>query len=1053
MGYLSQPALSDTRLYFISEEDLWMVPLTGEKRAVRLTSGQGPIASPKVSPDGKTIAIASEEEGHCEVYLIPAEGGELRRLTFLGGWSYPIGWLDHETILFKSNAKHAHRLQEFFTVKVSVGLEEPLLFGGGTHLSYSAEQNAVVLERNMLRSDPAYWKRYRGGTMGQLWVSLNGFDGEFKRLTGLGGNLSCPNLVKDRIYFLSDQSGLSRIYSCKLNGEDARLHAESFQSEFYFRNLTCRGGHFAFQSAGDLFLFHSETDQIEKLDIQIRSDRVKGRRKTISAQNGFRNYSLQPQGEKILLEVRGKVLLMSHWAGPITQIGRDFSVRYKNPDWLPCGTKVLVVRDNGLEEELQVFSDRGELIQTLSGSVLDQGFGRIIHLKVAPRGNQVAFANHRNELIHVNLETGASRVIERNEFHLMTEFDWSPDSRFIAFPQSLAPNRLGIAIADLVDFKIHPVTTPLLEDFSPSFDPEGRYLYFISKRAFNPIYDDAVFDMTFAKSRVPMLIPLKKGQTLPFIKNSPLPDSLLSLTPVPVRYSEVKCEIDFEGIEKRAFQFPVNEAKYTQIKGVGRKVIWSYEPVEGAIEWTVPADSAPAAKAYVDCYDFDSGSFEYFGTGVTDFQVRYESGLRIIRSGNQLKVTKMADKPEGILGKEVPGPKTGVIDLSRAQVMVEPKEEWIHMYKDAWRQQKEYFWKENLNGVDWDSVYRRYEPILQKVSCRREFSDLIWELIGELGTSHAYEWGGDYRGVPVYAVGLLGADLKWNPDQGGYEIVRIHEGDRWKMNETSPLLLPGNDLAPGDVLLEIGGVRLSQEMHPQSATLNLAGKEAYLRFRRANSIQVEEGMIRLLKTEQNLRYRDWVNAKRARVKALSGGRLGYIHIPNMVGLGYAEFHRNFIQEIESEGLIVDVRFNGGGHISQLILDRLARKPLGRDDSRWLGSKTIPYETPRKTVVAVTNEYAGSDGDIFSHTFKLRKIGKLVGTRTWGGVVGIWPRNHHIDGGLTTQPEFNSWFPDVEYSLENHGTEPDIQIHNPPHAVRKGEDPQLDAAILEAMKSL
>lgn len=1022
----------------------------GGMRAIRLTSGQGPIASPRISPDDQWIAVAGEEEGNCEVYLVPASGGELRRLTFLGAWSYPIGWLDSETILFKSNAQHAHRMFEFFTIKVTGGLEQPLHLGEGTHLAVS-EKGAVVIERNMMRPDPAHWKRYRGGTAGQLWVSTTGLEGTYRRLDRLKGNLSCPVFVGERIYFLSDESGLGRIHSCSLDGTEVIAHQSNETSEFYFRNLTGRGNFLFYQSAGDLFRYDVRTGASERLEIQLMSDRVKGRRKTISAQNGFRNFSLQPQGERILLEFRGKIVQMAHWSGPVCQLGREFAHRYKLPDWLSCGKRAVAVRDSGLREEVQVFTDRGEVLNTVTAGSIPGGFGRITGLRCSPRSDRVALTNHRNELIFVNLETGESRVIFRNPYHMMSDFDWSPDGRYLAFSQSLAPNRLRIAMVELESMKIHPVTESSFEDFSPSFDPGGRYLYFISRRAYNPIYDDALFDMTFAKARVPMLVILKQGEPVPFLRESTLVESMQKSPPIEKPVQEVRCEVDFEGIEKRVCQFPVVEAKYTRIQGIGRKVLWSYEPVEGTLE-TSPVPATPAAKEYVDCFDFETGTFEYFGTGVTEFRNRPECGLRIIRSGNQLRILKSAEKPDGNASKE-PSLKTGVIDLSRAQIMVEPKEEWIHMFKDAWRQQKEYFWKEDLNGVDWDSVYRRYEPVLSKVSCRREFSDLIWEVIGELGTSHAYERGGDYRGVPVYAVGLLGASLRWNATGGGYEVIRVHDGDYWNLQQTSPLGVPGIALKPGDLLLEVGGVRLSEEMHPHSATLNQSGKELWIRFKRKGKLEIEEGMIRTLKSEAALRYRDWVNEKRARVKRASNGRLGYLHIPNMVGQGFAEFHRNFIQELECEGLVVDVRYNSGGHISQLILDRLARRPLGRDDSRWMGSRSIPYETPRKTVVAVTNEYAGSDGDIFSHTFKLRKIGKLIGTRTWGGVVGIWPRNQHIDGGYTTQPEFSTWFPDVEYSLENYGTEPDIHVEFPPHVVRAGEDPQLDQAIQEALKDI
>jgi tricorn protease len=330
---------------------------------------------------------------------------------------------------------------------------------------------------------------------------------------------------------------------------------------------------------------------------------------------------------------------------------------------------------------------------------------------------------------------------------------------------------------------------------------------------------------------------------------------------------------------------------------------------------------------------------------------------------------------------------------------------------------------------------------------------VIWELIGELGTSHAYERGGDYRGVPIYAVGSLGAEFIWNEKEKAYEVKKIYWGDSWSKEAGSPLLSPGLGIKVGDFIEEIAGRRLTQKLSPQEAALNLSGQDVWIKFRAKGAPEIKTGILNLMKNDQALLYRDWVNEKRAIVKKMSQGKLGYVHIPNMMGQGFAEFHRSFMQEIECEGLVIDVRYNGGGHVSQLILDRLARKPIGKRVSRWMKTESIPYETPRKVVIAVCNEFAGSDGDIFSHTFKMRKIGKLVGTRTWGGVVGIWPRNAMIDGGYTTQPEFSTWFDDVGLGLENHGAEPDVVVEFPPDANLRGEDPQLTFAVQEAMKSL
>jgi tricorn protease len=652
----------------------------------------------------------------------------------------------------------------------------------------------------------------------------------------------------------------------------------------------------------------------------------------------------------------------------------------------------------------------------------------------------------------LNLTDGKTTLIHQNLFQSMLDFVWSPDGAYAAFPLAHSRSATQITVWEKVSGKLHTVTEGTFQDYSPHFDPEGNYLYFLSKRIFNPIYDDVIFDMTFPKAGAPFLIILKKGEPSPLLKESTLPDSLTPKPFVAKVYQEVKCEIDFDGISDRIVQFPVLEAKYTKIVGLGRKVLWSYLPVEGSMSPS-QRDHSSVGKEYLDCFDFMTGKFEYFGTGVTSFKVRHECNLRVVRSGDSLRILKATDKPGDLLGKEEATPKSGLIDLSRAQVMVNPKEEWAQMYRDAWRMQKEFYWREDMHGLDWDAVYQRYLPVLDKVSTRREFSDLLWEVIGELGTSHAYAMGGDIKPAPSYPVGSLGAEFKWNEKLNAYEITKIYKGDLWSENAASPLLTPGVSLKVGDLLSEIAGQRLTATLTPYEASLNLAGRDIWIRFQLKDESTTKDGMIRSLKNDQALLYRSWVEEKRAIVKKLSGGKLGYVHIPNMVGQGFAEFHRNFMQEIECEGLVIDVRYNGGGHVSQLILDRLARKPIGKSVSRWMGTRSIPYETPRKVAIAICNEFAGSDGDIFSHTFKMRKIGKLVGTRTWGGVVGIWPRNFMMDGGHTTQPEFSMYFDDVEYGIENHGADPDIVVEFPPEARKKGEDPQLIFAIQEAMKSL
>jgi len=419
-------------------------------------------------------------------------------------------------------------------------------------------------------------------------------------------------------------------------------------------------------------------------------------------------------------------------------------------------------------------------------------------------------------------------------------------------------------------------------------------------------------------------------------------------------------------------------------------------------------------------------------------------------------VIKAGEKPENN-GNDC-NRKTGWIDLERLKVSVLPSAEWRQMIREAWRLQRDQFWTPDMSLVDWVSIHNRYLPLVDRVSSRSEFSDLMWEMQGELGTSHAYEFGGDYRPEPKYHQGFLGADFKFDAEQNAWQINHIYRGDAWNPKAASPLLQSGVNVSEGDFLLAVNGRKLSQTTPPSMALVNLASQEVILTIQTSASQAKQKGTspfesiprqvtVKTLASEFSLRYREWVENNRQYVHQATMGKVGYLHIPDMMGWGYAEFHRGFLSEADFQGLIVDVRFNRGGHVSSLLLEKLARRRIGYDHSRW-GQIPIPYpvDSVQGPLVAITNEFAGSDGDIFSHGFKLMKLGPLIGKRTWGGVIGIDPRQSLVDGTVTTQPEYSFWFNDVGWGVENYGTDPDIDVEITPQDYRARVDTQLERAI-------
>ncbi|HEU5368093.1 MAG TPA: PDZ domain-containing protein, partial [Ktedonobacterales bacterium] len=454
----------------------------------------------------------------------------------------------------------------------------------------------------------------------------------------------------------------------------------------------------------------------------------------------------------------------------------------------------------------------------------------------------------------------------------------------------------------------------------------------------------------------------------------------------------------------------------------------------------------------LEFYDFERRKQEHLADEIGDFHVTADGKTLLYYSNDKLRVLKAGEKPPELQGPErdKPGRESGWLDLGRVKVSIRPGAEWRQMFGEAWRLQREQFWVADHAGVDWQAVRQRYEPLVERITSRGELSDLFWEMQGELGSSHAYEFGGEYRPHPEYRQGFLGVDWRFDADEGVYRIAYLVRGDPWDAKNTSPLLAPGVNANVGDAVLAINGQRLAPERGPQQLLVNQAETEVQVLLQPAGG-EPRSVTVRALADENGARYRDWLEANRRLVHEQTQGRVGYVHIPDMWADGFAEFHRYYLTEYDHQALIVDVRWNGGGAVSGLILEKLARPRLGYDFQRWAPPNPYIYHSPRGKLVAITDENAGSDGDIFSHSFKMMGLGPLIGKRTWGGVIGISPYLPLVDGTITTQPEFSFWFNDVGWGVENYGTDPTIDVDYTPQDYARGFDAQLARGVAEALR--
>jgi tricorn protease len=1070
-GYLRQPALHRERIAFVADDDLWTVASEGGV-ARRLTAGLSEPSTPAFSPDGRWLAFVGRDELHPEVHVMPAGGGQARRLTWLGTDAQVRGWTPAGEIVYvTTQGQPFFRNHQAFAVAPTGGPARALGLGQVNHIAFGAD-GRVAIGRNT--DDPARWKRYRGGRAGALWVDAEG-SGSFRRLKELAGNVTAPMWIDARLYFLGDGEGVGNLYSCSADGSD--LHRHTDHDTYYARQAQSDGRRIVYACGARLWLFDPSDGEARELRVETPAHRTQAARRFVAAIEHLESFRPHPAGHSLALVARGQLFAMPLWEGAATRRIDDSAAslggatsgaaassigaanasaeaaaaaRLRRGQWLADGTTMVAASDASGEERLVVFAADG------TARTLPWDTGHVSALVAAPVGAAVAFANHRNEVWIGDVESGALAAVDTSAYGRSDDLAWSPDGAWLAYTFAADTRHVAIKLFERATGTSTWLTEPEFRDSSPAFDLEGRYLYFVSVRTFDPVYDNVRFDLSFPRGARPYLITLQAGGRPPFDPeprglggeaNNGAAGAKTTIAPAPLR-------VDLAGIALRVTAFPVAESRYGRIAGAARgKVVWNVQNIVGAHG----RGGHKEAGGKLERFDFASGRTETLADKIDDFALAADGLTLVYRDGKTLRAIavdgKVDAKPEPGDADGPPSRKNGRIDLERVRVAVEPRREWQQMLREVWRLQRDQFWSPALSGVDWNAVWQLYSPLVARVATRADFSDLVWDMQGELGTSHAYEMGGDHRKPPAVALGHLACETRWDDTHGGFAITAIARGDAWDAGADSPLNAIGVEAGVGERIVAVGGQTLTRDVPPEALLVHRAGQKVQLVLASVADDGAErrrEVVVTALADAVPVYYRQWVERNRAWVHERSGGRVGYFHVPDMQAAGFAEFHRYFGSECERDALIVDVRYNRGGHVSQLLLEKVARKRIAFVYSRWMNVSTYPEEAVAGPVVTLTNEHAGSDGDIFSHNVKLMKIGPLVGTRTWGGVVGIWPRHKLVDGTETTQPEFAFWFTDVGFGVENHGTDPDIEIDNAPQDVAAGRDRQLEVALQTAL---
>jgi tricorn protease len=1038
---------------FTAEDDVWAAPLDGEGRAWRVSADNVPVNHPRISPDGATVAWTSTRDGAPEVHAAPLAGGPSKRLTYWGSSKTQVrGWTaDGQVLALSTQGQASLRRSWARAVPLDGGPATTLPYGPVGDIAHGGP--GVVLLSAPMGREAAWWKRYRGGTAGKLWIDREG-DGNsaFVRLhEELDGNIEYPLWVGERVAFLSDHEGVGALYSSLADGSDLRRHTPG-GGGFYARHAATDGTRVVYASAGELWLLDDlEGSEPRRLDIRLGGQRVDQQPHPVSASRWFSAAAPDHTGRGSAVSVRGAVHWVTHRSGPARALAAEQGVRSRLPRTFRAEGEehVVWVTDAEGDDALE-FAPATGVAQGATPRRLAAGqLGRVLGLAMAPDGSRAAVASHDGRVLLVERESGEVREVDRSEDGEVSGLVFSPDSAWLAWSHPGPRPLRQLKLANTADLSVTEATPLRFRDYEPAFTLDGKHLGFLSARAFDPVYDEHVFDLAFVGGSRPYLITLAATTPSPFgPQRHGRPFEAPDKDETPDSEGAPTTRIDLDGLADRIVPFPVEAARYSTLRAAKDGLLWLRHPVRGVLGASRATPDDPDPQTELERYDLAQQRIEHLAADADHFAVSGDGKRVLLWTDGKLKVV-----PSDRRASNDDESDTNItVDLSRVRQTVDPAAEWRQMYDETGRLMRDNFWRPDLGGVDWDAVLDRYRPVLERVATHDDLVDLLWEVHGELGTSHAYVMPRGGGGGGDRAQGLLGADISRHED-GSWRNDRILPSETSDPDARAPLAAPGVAVRAGDAIVAVAGQPVDPVAGPGPLLVGTAGKPVELTISPSGGGDPRHAVVVPLADEEPLRYHDWVADRRAYVHEQSGGRLGYLHVPDMVGSGWAQLHRDLRIEVAREGLVVDVRENRGGHTSQLVVEKLARRIVGWDLPRGLRPYSYPEDAPRGPVVAVANEFSGSDGDIVNAAIKALGIGPVVGTRTWGGVIGIDSRYRLVDGTLVTQPKYAFWLEGYEWGVENHGVDPDVEVVQAPQDYAAGRDTQLDEAIRIALAAL
>lgn len=1031
-----QPDVSETQIVFAYGGDIWIVPKAGGM-ATKLSSPKGEESFPRFSPDGSQIAFSGNYDGNTDIYVLPSTGGVPVRVTHHGMSDRMLDWYpDGKSLLYASSMESGkQRFSQFYQVSAAGGLPEKLPVSMGEFGSLSPDGSKIAFtDRSRVFRN---WKRYTGGWAPDIWL----FDLKTLSSENITNNIASDELpmwVGDKIYFLSDQGSAQRyniwVYDTRTKASKQVTHFTDFDVHFPSDGPS----DIVFEAGGKIQLLDLATEQVREIAIDIVSDQMTLKTHKESVEKYLQNATIAPDGNRVLVEARGDVFSLPAEEGFTQDLTRTPGFAERNPAWSPDGKYIAYWSDKSGEYELT-------LRDLTSGNIEEQvthlGPGFRYDLYWSADSKKIAFVDQTMHINVFDLTTKTNNAIDQDPSLFEGGLrgwrcSWSSDGRWMAYSKTMDNGNGAVMIYDTKDKKLTQATSGFYSDLNPTFDREGKYLYLITNRSFNPVYSD--FDNTWI---YPNATELAVVTLRPEVK-SPLAAANDTVAVTKDKKDEKETDkadkeakdetvtIEFEGFERRIIILPPEAGNMGNLAAADGKIIYMRYPNSGS-------DGEDSELMFFDLKEKESKTIM---KNVNGYELSADGKKLLVRQGRNL----------GVVGVGSDQKMDKQLALNKMEMTIDPKAEWQQIFNDTWRFERDFFYDKNMHGVDWAAMRKQYGDMIQYAVTRNDVNFLLGELIAELNASHTYNGGGDQETPEHKAVGYLGVD--WAKDHGQFKIKTIIRGADWDSEVRSPLDEPGVNVKEGEYILAVNGMALADYTDPWAAFEGLSNETVELTVSSTPDWEnVRSVVVKTMSDETRLRNLAWIESNRKRVDEESGGKLGYIYVPSTGIDGQNELVRQFYGQWNKQGLVVDERFNNGGQIPDRFIELLNRKPLAywnvRDGKDWQWPPVGNFGS----MVMLINGWSGSGGDAFPDYFRKAGLGPLIGGRTWGGLIGISGAPTLIDGGGVTVPTFRMYNPDGTWFKEGHGVDPDIQVLEDPTQLAKGVDTQLERAIAEALK--